>query len=191
VIISEPWVNTPLGKLAHTWVTCQNFIDGLGTDAVISEVTYNSKRIKGAGPYINSVAPGVFFYFTQFTLDGSESAILIRETVKDPNDPNPVTWPLFEVHNGQVWLFEIVGNTCVSPAFDWSVDNTDLAQPVVDISNASAGTYVVQVKYTPNSVVGWLDPETIVYHYDFFTYLNDTSGDPIDSAAGGIDLVPQ
>jgi hypothetical protein len=166
---------------------------------ILTEVTYESKKVKRQGPFINNVAPGVFFYFTQFALtgDGSEDYILIRETV-DPNNG----WPLFEVHSGQMWFFqigtttyidpdtglEVTENTCDQPAFDRSVDLTDLAQPVVDVQNATAGTYVVQVKYTPNSVVG-KEPIPPEHHYDFYTYFEVDTGDPIDSAAGGLDLV--
>jgi hypothetical protein len=85
-----------VGKITPTGTTCQQYRDNAAS--TLGTVAYTTK-----GSAINSVSPGVFFYYTKIT-DGTAGAVVtITET-------NGSSYSAIPVQQGQAFLYE--ATTC-------------------------------------------------------------------------------
>jgi hypothetical protein len=126
---------SPTGQITPTGTTCEQF--SAGTAADLTQVLYTVK-----GQKINSVAPGVFFYYSAVTVDPGTHTISVSQTTS----PN---FTLFGVQQDQAVLYN---SNCVR------VQNN--ATGTFTVTNDTGGpvSYVIGIKYDPNTVVGKTKP---------------------------------
>jgi uncharacterized repeat protein (TIGR01451 family) len=135
------------GRITPTATTCQDFVNG--TSADLNEILYTVK-----GQKINSVAPGVLFYYSQVTLSSGTTTQTI--SVTQTTSPN---FTLFGIQQSQAVLYSYPG--CVK----LTNNNTG------SFGGLSDGTYVVGIKYDPSTVVGKTKPTgngEVVYTFTTF-----------------------
>ncbi|MFL5619064.1 MAG: beta strand repeat-containing protein [Gemmatimonadaceae bacterium] len=163
--------------IAPTQTTCEQFAIGSAPAE-----PFLSAGLKGS--VINNVSPGVVFYFAKLTVPaGATLNILQSDTRADGKSP---PFPLIQVASGQaqVKTFNANTNQCsLVGTFNLSNPNA----PTITLANA--GTYVVQIKYSPNSLTGYSIPNPPVdaafpVHYVWGAQVN--GGSTVGSAA--IDL---
>jgi hypothetical protein len=153
------------GRITPTATTCQDFVNGTAAD--LNEILYTVK-----GQTINSVAPGVLFYYSQVTLSGGTTTQTI--SVTQTTSPN---FTLFGIQQSQAVLYSYPG--CVK----LTNNNTG------SFGGLSDGTYVVGIKYDPSTVVGKTKPNgngQVVY--TFTTFAN---GSPVLSSPDSLTLKPK
>jgi hypothetical protein len=125
---------------------------------------------------INSTSPGVLFYFTRVTAPAASFTIDIAQT----NSNGSV--PLFGVQQGnQINLFNA---DCTSSNLGAISDGNGQAKIIVN--GAIAGqVFIVQVKYSTQTVGGTLVPSPTTVHYNFATKVNGTQ---VDQDPDGVNL---
>jgi hypothetical protein len=131
------------GQILPTGTTCQGYDAGttpLGT------VLYTVSKGK-----INSVAPGVFFYYGTITGTAGDT-FTITQTDNGSS-------PFIPVQHGQVLLYDA---NC--KLLKWSPD-TD-ASGVVTGTLPGTGTFILSVKYSAAALKGVSDPGTVTYTID-------------------------
>jgi uncharacterized repeat protein (TIGR01451 family) len=157
IATNHPEVNDPgqitvecaRNNLFHTGTTCRQYLgldppNGLsGTE--ITDVFYSLK-----GNKINSVSPGVFFYYNSVTAPSSGSF-----SVKiDQSTSGPV--PLFGIQqNNQVLVYS---DSCsrIQSGFSLTVSSGDAT---INFTSYTPGaTYIVSVKYDTGTVKGYANP---------------------------------
>jgi hypothetical protein len=127
------------GLLAPTQTSCAAFATGTST-----ELEPLSAQIQNG--LINSVAPGVFFYYVKFTAAAGD----IQVAVDQHNDtPGISPMPDFQVQNGQAFLSEFKNGTCTT-----KLTLSGATDPSGTLSNAPAGTYVIGIKYGTDAIKG-------------------------------------
>ena len=149
------------GRIAPTATTCQDFVNGTAGD--LNEILYNLK-----GQTINSVAPGVLFYYSLVTLSGTAP-----HTISVTQTTNPA-FTLFGIQQNQAVLYSYPG--CVKLTNNASGS----------FSGLSNGTYVVGIKYDPSTVVGKTKPGgngQVVYTFTTFV-----DGSPVLSSPDSLTL---
>jgi hypothetical protein len=155
----------PQAQLAHTQTTCADFVSG--NAAEITEVLYGSRR-----GVINNVAPGVFFYYTQVTAPSSSFSIVIDQS------NNNATFPLFQIQNGQVSLYDANCNPSNKGTVVLSANGT---QATINITGASAGeVFIIGVKYSTGSVVGTSAAGDPTVTYTYKTKVGATPGTAVE-----------
>jgi hypothetical protein len=107
---------------------------------------------KGGNPKtINSVSPGVFFYYG--TITGTEGD---EFTITQSDDGST---PFIPVQHGQVILYDEDCNVV-----KWNPDGD--TGGVVTGTLPSTGTFIISVKYSTAAVKGVTDPDTVEYTID-------------------------
>jgi hypothetical protein len=156
------------GQITPTGTTCNQFNNGSAT--TLSELLYTTKSGN-----INSVAPGVFFYWIKIdnVVAGSSNSFTINQAV------TPATFTHFFNQAAGSFVFD---SNCAKVATQ-SI-NTSNGVTTVNFTATSAGTYIIGVKYDSGSVKGFAPPTGGTAHYDF-----STSGVP--GSTQGIDLKPK
>ena len=152
------------GRITPTATTCQDFVNGTAGD--LNEILYTVK-----GQKINSVAPGVLFYYSLVTLSGTEP-----HTISVSQTTNP-GFTLFGIQQNQAVLYSYPG--CVK------LTNNNSGS----FGGLSNGTYVVGIKYDPSTVVGKDKPGgngQVVY--TFTTFID---GSPVLSSPDSLTLKPK
>ena len=134
--------SSSVGRLAPTQTTCQDFRDA--PNAAANNLSEQLATLKGNK--INSVAPGVFFYYTKLSVLPGSFTINVTQT----NDGG-AGWPNFPVQQGQAFLYDL---NCVRLATG-SLSSSD-TQVSFTGTNSSANPveYIVGIKYTPDNVKG-------------------------------------
>jgi hypothetical protein len=160
---------TPTGQLAPTQTTCGSY--AAGTAAALTDLAYNVK-----GKTINSVSPGVFFYFSRVNAPAASFTLQIVQA-----NSNPAV-PLFNVQQGnQITLY----NADCSTSSLGTVSSAG-GQATVNVTGAAAGqSFILLVKYDTSSVVGAPVPDPTTVHYDYATKANDVL---VDRSAQGLNL---
>ena len=134
------------GQITETGTTCQAYTGHTAT--TLSQVLYTLKNGK-----INSVSPGVFFYYGTISGTAGQS-FTITQTA------NPNTAPLIPVQHGQVILYD---TSCKK--LKWT-DTSD-AGGVVTGTLPSTGTFIISVKYNPSALTGTSNyPGPVTYTID-------------------------
>ncbi|MBL8055849.1 MAG: hypothetical protein JNK29_04080, partial [Anaerolineales bacterium] len=176
-VIAAPFVNARLatGRLTPTQTTCQDYAAGTAADQ--TAVLYTVKN-----GVINSVAPGVFFYYSRVTAPAASFTISVQQTVSQAVAPPFAA--LFAVqNNNQVRLF----NADCSVSAQLAGFTAGNGQAGLTVSGAAPGqVFIVSVKYDAGSVSGQAAPApTPAPRYDFETRVN---GAPADHDADGLAL---
>jgi uncharacterized repeat protein (TIGR01451 family) len=149
------------GRITPTATTCQDFVNHTAGD--LNEILYTVK-----GQKINSVAPGVLFYYSLVTLNGTAP-----HTISVTQTTNP-SFTLFGIQQNQAVLYSYPG--CVKLANN----------ATGSFSGLSNGTYVVGIKYDPSTVIGKDKPGgngQVVY--TFTTFID---GSPVLSSPDSLTL---
>jgi uncharacterized repeat protein (TIGR01451 family) len=152
------------GKIAPTATTCQDFVGHTAAD--LTEILYGLK-----GQKIGNVAPGVLFYYSLVTINGTGSTHSI--SVTQTTSP---AFTLFGIQQNQAILYN---TNCVKLANN----NTGT------FNGLSAGTYVIGIKYDPGTVVGQNKPGgngEVVY-----TFTTNVDGSPVLASADSLTLKPK
>jgi hypothetical protein len=145
----------PLGKIAPTQTTCENYLEGTAAD--LDTVQYGVRR-----RVINNAAPGVFFYYTKFAAPGHSFMVQINQ-ISIP------IFKLFEVQNlEQIRLFN---SDCSSPSVDFTpyISSDGQASVWIDLGAAAAigDGFILSVKYDTSSIVGADDPKgNVLYSFE-------------------------
>jgi hypothetical protein len=133
------------GQVLPTGTTCQGYHAGA---TPLEKVQYTLKSGK-----INSVAPGVFFYYG--TITGTEDqAFTITQS-----DSSSIA-PFVPVQHGQVMLYDANCNLVKG----WSPDSD--SNGVVTGTLPSTGTFIISVKYSASDLKGTSDPDAVTYTID-------------------------
>jgi hypothetical protein len=131
------------GQILPTGTTCQGYDTGttpLGT------VLYTVNKGK-----INSVAPGVFFYYGTITGTAGQTFTITQSATGSS--------PLIPVQHGQVLLYD--GNCNL---LKWNPVSD--ANGVVTGTLPSTGTFIISVKYSAAGLKGVSNPGTVTYTID-------------------------
>ena len=147
-VVSLPVAQT--AKIAPTATTCQAFRNGTAAD--LDELRYTVK-----GGKINAVSPGVLFYYNTVTVSAGAT---IRVTQTDNG-----TSPTLGVQQNQAILWSL---NCTKVA----IGTVTAGGARVTYTNVPAGTYIIGIKYTPDTVKGAAAPGTVIY--TFSTSVNGT-----------------
>ncbi|MGE5273795.1 MAG: hypothetical protein ACM3QU_08560, partial [Verrucomicrobiota bacterium] len=162
-----------VGVIAPTGTTCQQYRDG--TAPTLGQIQYTTK-----GDVINSVSPGVFFYYTQFTDGATGEEVAITESNGDANNDSYAAIP---VQKGQAFLYDL--NTCTKLKWDVTTNEPDSGDVVGTLP--ADGDFIIGVKYNPSALKGVEPPASPPVTYSFDTSLADN---PVDTGAT-IDLAPK
>src|SRR5262249_58209832 len=105
---------TSTSQITPTGTTVLQFLNG--TAGTLTELDYKVKS-----GLINSVSPGVFFYYTQFTVTAANTVVLIHEV---PSESNVI--PISQAPaTSQVSLYDSAGNKLTLPTATFSNSNGD------------------------------------------------------------------
>jgi hypothetical protein len=166
VVINQPVIS----KITPTQTTCAQF--KAGTAAQLSELLYTTK---GNPVTINSVSPGVFFYWIKLeNVAAGSNTFTISQTITTAN---------FDSHFFSQASGSFVFNSNCTKVATQTV-NTSAGVTTVTFTAPTAGTYFIGVKYDSGSVKGFAPPSGGTAHYDF-----STGGVP--GSTQGIDLKPK
>jgi len=144
----------PTGKITPTNTTCQMFADRSNGDLL--DELYNVKANK-----INSIAPGVFFYYSKITAPASSFTVQVAQS-------DILAWKKIGTMQIILWDANCV-KTAVTGAYDAGTGTVTF-----NASGLTAGaTYYISIKYKPGSLVGQVVPPSKPTDvYTFVTYLN-------------------
>jgi uncharacterized repeat protein (TIGR01451 family) len=126
------------GLIAPTQTSCEAFAGGNR----IAEPFIAASLRNGA---ISNVSPGVIFYYTKLTVGAG------TYTVKQSDVPNAGSaLPLIQVSQGQAYVltYNATLNKCTN------VGTFNLSNPNLPTITLGGGDYIVQIKYSPKSLVG-------------------------------------
>jgi cysteine-rich repeat protein len=159
-------IATQVGRVVPTNTTCSAYVRGA---ASLDTLTYTSRSGR-----INSVAPGVYFYYTRVSGDRGDT-VSITET-------HTGTAPSIPILNRQVVLYS---STCTKLTWRSLTVNADgTATGVLP----SSGDFIVGVKYDPSSLKGRSIPVPDTTTYAYGTVID---GDPIAADIARIALTPR
>jgi uncharacterized repeat protein (TIGR01451 family) len=160
-------VNCPkVGQITPTGTTCNQFNEGTAT--TLSELLYTTRNGQ-----INSVAPGVFFYWIKVTAVAGGNTFTVNQSV------TPAAYPFFSQASGSF----VFNSSCLKVSTQ--TIGTSNGVTTINFTAPSAGTYIIGIKYDSGSVKGFAPPigQTSA-HYDF-----STGGVP--GSTQGINLNPK
>jgi hypothetical protein len=162
-------VNPPTAALLPTQTTCQMYRDGLWPP-MYDSFTYGVK-----GGAINSISPGVIFYYNRITAIGT--SITVEET-------NDLGWPPMLVHSSldQAILYNL---DCEKVAYAANATGSSSDPYIVTFTGLTPETeYIIGIKYSPANLVG-----TGASSYPTNTYYWEMDGYP--GSAVDIDVEPR
>jgi hypothetical protein len=163
------------GNLFHTGTTCRQYLgidppSGLAGQQ-ITEVLYSVKANK-----INSISPGVFFYYTTVQGNGGSLQVVINQI-----PPASYNHPFGIQQNNQVRVFNANCNTYSN--FTFNVANGDATVTINNTTNNA--DYIISVKYDTGSLKGLTPPATSPVKYNFQT---EIGGNVVDQDDDGLNL---
>jgi hypothetical protein len=124
--------------IAPTATTCEAFAtNNFSTLATLLASVKTGK--------INTVSPGVFFYYAQVEVPAGGGTVSLTQTVI----PGSMTLPLYQVQQGQAYLYTFSNGTCTRVA----TFTLNTAQTAGSVS-VPGGSYILGVKYTPEAAKG-------------------------------------
>ena len=159
VVISNP---TP-SQITPTQTTCSQF--NAGTAGTLSEVDYSVK-----GNKINSVSPGVFFYWVKVQATAGTNTFTITQTITTGNFNT-----YFFFASGSNAYTSTCGTLRSSPKITQSGGTV-----TVQFTAPTAGTYIIGIKYSTSNVKGATAPNPTTVHYVFATTGQSGSTQSID-----------
>jgi hypothetical protein len=174
------------GLIAPTNTTCANFIATNNEDPNfdLDQVHY---AVSG-GVITQGINPGVFFYYTKFTVPASGSLVVHLNQSNTPNLSGLLFGVAQAPATSQVSLFNGDCSTFAGTA-TIAIGGTNSSQVTVTYSGLTAGqTLIIGVKYSTKTIAGQTAPNTSTVHYTFTTTF-DASTTVIDTDPAGLDLV--
>jgi hypothetical protein len=160
-------------RIVSSTTTCSQYV--ASSVPALGEALYKLKQQQ-----INSVAPGAFAYFTQFTTSAAGSF-----TVQITQRNNQSSVPLFGVQNSAAAHVILYNADCTTSTLsrNLSVQN---GQVSLTVNGAAAGQpFILDVVYRTDSVVGAAAPNPATVHYAYRTYLD---GMLVNQNLDGLDL---
>lgn len=151
-----------VGKITPTGTTCQQYRDNGAL--TLDKVAYTTK-----GSAINSVSPGVFFYYTKITDGAAGATVTITET-------NDSAYTAIPVQQGQAFLYE--ASSCTK--LKWTVNATISADGKTATVTGNlpsganfpaSGDFIIGVKYDAASLQKKQAPALPPVTYSFETKL--------------------
>jgi hypothetical protein len=156
-------------QITPTNTTCSDYASG--TAATLSLLQYTVKS-----GLINSVAPGVFFYWDGISVPAGSNTFTLRQAITTNN---------FDSH-----FFAMAAGSNVFDSNCNAVSGESLTQSGSDITitfnAASAGTYFIGIKFDATSVKGFAVPSPTTVHYEFS--MLDSSFATLTGSVQGLDL---
>jgi uncharacterized repeat protein (TIGR01451 family) len=149
-----------VSQITPTATTCSQFSSG--TSATLSAVQYSVKSGK-----ISQVNPGVFFYWVKVQATAGSNTVMINQAITTGN---------FNT------FFAFTSGSNVFTAGCVAVSGATFTQAggvtTIKFTAASAGTYIIGVKYSTSAVVGKTAPSPTTVHYTFTedSHSNTTQG---------------
>jgi hypothetical protein len=139
--ITNTRIPTVNSIIAPTQTTCEQYAGG-------NRILEPAMQAGLKGRLINNVSPGVIFFYSTVTVTQSNSELKVVQTNK-PAD-NTASFPKIAVAQGQAYVFTYSSSTlrCTQVATFTNLTG----DPTVTLN---PGTYIVQIKYNPNSLVGY------------------------------------
>jgi uncharacterized repeat protein (TIGR01451 family) len=163
-------------QITPTATTCQQF--AAGTSADLNSLTYGVKSNA-----INSVSPGVFFYYSKVTAPASSFTITVPES-------NLKSWKIIGVQQGQALLYDANCNK-----FDGTGTQGADGTVTYNVTGATTGAiYVVGIKYDPGTLVGQSVTKSGTppkYPTNTYSYSTSVNGSDISSSHDSIDVIPR
>ena len=139
-----------ISQITPTNVTCSQFLSG--TAPTLSLIEYSLRAA-----VINQVDPGVFFYWVQVTAAAGSNTFTVNEAITTGNFST-----LFAMQSGS--------NVFTSDCNTLHPTISQLGGAVTVQFNApSAGTYVILIKFSANTVKGAAAPSPTTVHYNIST----------------------
>jgi uncharacterized repeat protein (TIGR01451 family) len=137
---------TPGGLIAPTETTCQQFASG--TASTLGQINY---PVSG-GKIGQGINPGVFFYYATITVPAN-TVVTVVESQSDAA-------ALFQIQKDQARLYK---GDCSS----WTGGTLNGAATGASFTIATAGTYIISVKYSTKSIAGTTAPTSDPVTYTF------------------------
>jgi uncharacterized repeat protein (TIGR01451 family) len=163
-------------QITPTATTCQQF--AAGTSADLNSLTYGVKSNA-----INSVSPGVFFYYSKVTAPASSFTITVPES-------NLKSWKIIGIQQGQALLYDANCNK-----FDGTGTQAANGTVTYNVTGATTGAiYVVGIKYDPGTLVGQSVTKSGTppkYPTNTYSYSTSVNGSDISSSHDSIDVIPR
>jgi hypothetical protein len=160
---------TTLGVSVNSTTSCSAFSTGALSGLFVDSLSY---ALANNGNVANSISPNTFAYYSRVTITAGQTI-----TITQGNDQAAV--PLFTTTKNLVTVYDTSCNTVTK-----TVDVTNLA--AVAITGVPAGTYIVQVRFDSQPVVGTAPPSPTSVHYSFTTKAGATV---VDHNGNGVDLI--
>jgi len=151
----------PVSQITPTATTCTQFSQGNAQDL-------DTLRYTVQGGQIHQVSPGVFFYWVTVTATAGQNTFTIHQNITTGNFST-----FFTVASGS----SAFRSDCVKLNTQISQSGADTT---VTFNASSAGTYIIGIKYSANSVVGANAPNPTTVHYDISTNGVPGSTDGLD-----------
>jgi hypothetical protein len=172
-------VVNPQGNIVPTQTTCQTFQAGTAGD--ISTLQYNVQ-----GGKINSVSPGVFFYFDVVTAPAASFTVDVTQAITTAGIANTYLVPIQgQPSNQQLRVY----NLDCSNASGVTASVSSNGQAHFAFAGATVGQkFVISVKYQPTQLSGLATPNPTSVHYDFSTFVN---GGFVHKDTDGVTLSPK
>jgi hypothetical protein len=153
------------GVLLPTQTTCEMYRDG-PWPPMYEAFMYGVK-----GGKINSISPGVIFYYNTVTVLATGDIAIMQS--------NTQGWPTMLVHTSlsQAKLYNMNCNVLTQYPANYGSNND-----VVNFSNVTAGTYIIGIKYSPASLIGkavTLPYPTSIYTWDTVGYTGSLASIPV------------
>jgi uncharacterized repeat protein (TIGR01451 family) len=145
------------GQITPTATTCDQFAAGTAPD--LNDLFYNVQRNK-----INSVSPGVLFYYSKITAPSAAFTITVGQS-------NDKSWKPMGVQNGQAILYNA---NCTKSSAQGKTTTGNGTTVTIAVSGATPGaTYIIGIKYNPGDLVGQsVSTPFPTATYSFITALN-------------------
>jgi hypothetical protein len=130
---------TSTAIIAPTATTCEDYASG--TASTLGEILVGFK-----GNKINSVSPGVFFYYAQVTKTAGQSVGFTQTA-----SPNAANLPLYIVQQTQAYLYTYSNGRCTTVA---TLGLTNGGTTASGGSGLPAGNYILGVKFATDAPKG-------------------------------------
>ena len=154
-----------VSQITPTQTTCSTFSNG--TSSTLSQVQYSVKSGK-----ISQVNPGVFFYWVKVQATAGSNTFTVNQAISTGNFST---------------FFSSAAGSGVFTAGCTSVTGATVSQSgavtTIKFTAATAGTYIIGVKYSTSGVVGVSAPSPTTVHYTF------TEDSHTSTTQQGLDLV--
>src|SRR5262249_1411256 len=138
-----------ISQITPTNTTCSQFSSG--TSSTLSQVQYSVKSGK-----ISQVNPGVFFYFVRVQATAGANTVTINQAITTGN----FTTLFAQTAGSNVF-------TAGCPAVHGAPFSQSGGVTTIKFRAATAGTYIIGVKYSTGGVVGQTAPSPSTVHYTF------------------------